>query len=68
MPSRTFVLAVGGSFNPVHCSHIALLEVAKHALQTIFPDARFVGFLAVASGSHVRGKCGKAQAMKQEHR
>jgi len=64
----TFVLSIGGSFNPIHCSHIEILEMAKKVLEMFFPSAQFIGFFAVALGSHVRKKCGKNLTIKKEHR
>jgi len=65
---KTFVLSVGGAFNPVHCSHVEILELAKKNLEALFPGSKFIGLLAVSLGSHVRKKCGKDQAIKNEHR
>jgi len=44
------------------------MEIAKKSIETLFPNAKFIGFLAVALGSHVRKKCGKDQTMKKKHR
>ena len=44
------------------------MEKAKTSLESLFPDAQFIGFFAVALGSHVRKKCGRDQTMKKEHR
>lgn len=54
-PPATFVLSIGGSFNPIHMSHVRAMEVAKKVLERLFPDATFVGMLATAHQSHVLG-------------
>lgn len=69
VPKRRFALAVGGSFNPVHRSHVKMLEVARDTLKALFGDNCIVGcYLAVAHGSHVRGKCGQEASMTNQHR
>ncbi len=67
-PGPRFVLALGGSFNPVHVSHVDALERAKAALESIFPGSVVAGHLALAHGSHVRSKCGAQGAMTKGHR
>jgi len=42
--------------------------MAKKVLEMFFPSAQFIGFFAVALGSHVRKKCGKNLTIKKEHR
>jgi nicotinic acid mononucleotide adenylyltransferase len=63
-----FVLAIGGSFNPPHKSHVAALERAREVLEAVYPGSVVAGYLAVAHGSHVRSKCGGAGAIKAGHR
>ncbi len=63
-----FVLAIGGSYNPPHKSHVASLERAREVLEALYPGSVAAGHLAVAHGSHVRAKCGGAAAMKHGHR
>lgn len=66
---RKFALAVGGSFNPVHRSHIKMLELARDTLCAMFgPDCVVGCHLAVAHASHVRGKCGTDGTMTRDHR
>ncbi len=64
-----FVLSVGGSFNPIHISHVRLLCEAKNALLSLFgPECVHKGVLAVAHQNHVVAKLGAQDAIKAGHR
>jgi hypothetical protein len=67
--SPRFVLSVGGSFNPIHMSHVRLLCEAKNALLSLFgPECVHKGALAVAHQNHVVAKLGAQDAIKAGHR
>jgi hypothetical protein len=54
---RLFVIGLGGSFNPVHEGHVAMMVRAKEVLEQLAPGSSTVcGFLAVALDSHVARK------------
>lgn len=65
---RHFVVAVGGSFNPVHCGHVAMLCCAREVLEELWPGCVVEGLLAVAEQGHVRGKMPRHEVIRAQHR
>ncbi len=54
---KVFVIGLGGSFNPVHEGHVAMMLRAKEVLEELVPGSCVeCGFLAVALDSHVARK------------
>ncbi len=66
LKGATFVLSLGGSFNPIHDGHIAMMVEAKAILERLYGDGCVkCGFFAAALDDYVKTK---ADPMKGYHR
>jgi len=67
--NATFVLSIGGSFNPVHCAHIEIMEIAKKKPPNTVPQCPIHWYpCSLPFFSCEKKKCGKNLTIKKEHR
>ena len=65
--NKQYLIAVGGSFNPLHVSHIEMLVSAKKHLEK--KGGTVVGgFLAVAKDGYLKNKLPEGAALSGKHR